>query len=119
LKPIELTVPADFEEVKTLLAEISQTSFFGIEPDDMKKSSEQKEWYRIRFYEKAENRTEIVGLLEIIRSKDDLTIVKISERYLSGKETLPKTGSLLTRFVSLFAQNLMLQGIDTFIANQD
>jgi hypothetical protein len=111
LKHIVLSVPADFEAVAALLARISRTSFFGFELDVRKKNQPQNSSYQIMFYNGGEHRRESVGLLEVMRVKKKVTKVTIREPYVYGQETRLKTGSLMTRFISVFAQNLMCQGI--------
>lgn len=107
MKQAEFTFPSDFEKIEAALLKISQSGLFEVEEDHLGKSTPQKMMYRILMNRGGSQQMELVGLLEITWKKDRVIGVKIREQYATKHDSLPETGSPLTRFVGMFSQHLM------------
>jgi len=108
---IEFPIPASYEEVEEIFQVISQTSYFEIKPDPAKKTRSRTEAAWILLYDVEDQRPELIGLIDVLQTKEKETIVTINQMDPNGQGILSETGSRLTRFVSLLAQNLIRQGM--------
>jgi hypothetical protein len=104
---MDFLIPASFEKIGEILDHISQTSYFDIVVDPSKKPTPRRARYQVLWRQDEMKSPILLGLLEMVR-KVNTTQVIIKDRNSMTWDTMPGTGSPITRFISLFTKNVMM-----------